>query len=86
MPETHFELLHYGDLGIHAATEPASWDKEDFMLHIRTKICGAGKENQVIYQIIDEAGKEVAGAARPADSPDTSIPLYKPHRWDIKNG
>ena len=22
---------------------------------------------------------------RPADSPDTSIPLYKPHRWDIKN-
>ncbi len=28
VPETHFELLHYGDLGIHAATEPASWDKE----------------------------------------------------------
>ena len=86
VPETHFELLHYGDLGIHAATEPASWDKEEFMLHIRTQICGAEKENQVIYQIFDEAGKEVAGAARPADSPDTSIPLYKPHRWDIKNG
>ena len=27
VPETHFELLQYGDLGIHAATEPASWDK-----------------------------------------------------------
>lgn len=85
VPETHFELLHYGDLGIHAATEPASWDKEDFMLHIRTKICGVEKDNQVIYQIFDEDGKEVASAARPADSPDTSIPLYKPHRWDIKN-
>ena len=39
----------------------------------------------MIYQIFDEDGKEVASAARPADSPDTSIPLYKPHRWDIKN-
>ena len=67
VPETHFELLHYGDLGIHAATEPASWDKEDFMLHIRTKICGVEKDNQVIYQIFDEDGKEVASAARPAD-------------------
>ena len=56
-----------------------------FVLHIRTKICGVEKDNQVIYQIFDEDGKEVASAARPADSPDTSIPLYKPHRWDIKN-
>ena len=38
-----------------------SWDKEDFMLHIRTKICGVEKDNQVIYQIFfDEDGKEVA--------------------------
>ncbi len=54
------------------------------MLHIEQRFAGWKKDNQVIYQILMKMEKKWQ-VQRPADSPDTSIPLYKPHRWDIKN-
>lgn len=79
VPETHFELDHYGADGI--AVTPIVIEGKDARLEIKSRVKNADEHYTVRYQIKTACGKVAAEAWRPALSPDTVIYLEDAHLW-----
>lgn len=83
VPETHFDLEHYGDEGI--LVTPKALDCGGAEIKIQTRVVNGEDNYTVLYSIRDAKGREVAAGTRPSTDPD--ITLYVPEviRWDIHN-
>lgn len=83
VPETHFELTHYGDEGIHVTTEETGCGGAQ--VKVVSRITNADENYTVLYRIQDADGKEVAGGTRPSTEPDITLYIPEVTHWDIKN-
>lgn len=82
VPETHFDLDHYGGPGVYVTPKSK---EEGAYFDIAAKVTQADENFTVLYSIKDAQGHEVAGACRPAEDPDVRLYVPDAKRWDPVN-
>lgn len=83
VPETHFDLEHYGDEGIRVT--PKAKDCGGAEVKILPEVVNANEDYTVLFCIRDAAGQEVAGGTRPSTDPEITLYIPEVVRWDIEN-
>jgi len=83
VPDAHFDLEYYGGPGIMVTPKPCDCGGATFEVEAFVK--NADENFTVQYTILDEEGKEVAYASRPASAPKTTIFLPDAQLWDFEN-
>ncbi len=83
VPDTHFDLDHFGGPGI--AVTPTVAEANGANFEIETWVTNPDENYTVLYSIKDACGKEVAGACRPADNTKVTIHVPTVTKWDFDN-
>ena len=83
VPKAHFDLEYYGGPGIMVTPKPTDCGGATFEIEAFVK--NADENFTVQYTILDEEGREVAYASRPASAPRTTIFLPDAMLWDFEN-
>lgn len=83
VPETHFDLEHYGDEGIRVT--PKAKDCGGAEIKILPEVVNANEDYTVLFSICDAVGQEVAGGTRPSTDPEITLYIPEVVRWDIEN-
>ncbi|MCD8107149.1 MAG: beta-galactosidase [Oscillospiraceae bacterium] len=83
VPNTHFDLDHFGGPGI--AVTPTVAEANGANFQIETWVTNPDENYTVLYSIKDASGKEVAGACRPADNTKVTIHVPTVTKWDFDN-
>ncbi|MGN0465431.1 MAG: glycoside hydrolase family 2 TIM barrel-domain containing protein [Lachnospiraceae bacterium] len=83
VPNTHFDLSHYGSIGF--MVTPKQCECGGAIFELESWVVNPDENFTVLYTIADANGKEVACASRPSD--DTKVKVYVPDviNWDIDN-
>ena len=81
VPKVHFDLDYYGGPGLQVTPRPCEDGGAAF--EIMSWVTGGDENYTVLYSVLDEEGREVAGAVRPAEK--TGVIIYVPdvRKWDI---
>ncbi len=83
VPDAHFDLEHWGSIGLMVTPSPCGCGGATFKLE--SWVVNADENFTVLYSVRDADGKEVASAVRPADS--TEVEVYVPDAvlWDCEH-
>lgn len=80
VPETHFDLDHYGSQGITVTSKITEEKQAKVTLH--AYVTDPQEIDQVIFTIYDQEKNPIASAARPAQKDTTAkLLLMEPHLW-----
>ena len=80
VPKTHFDLDYYGSPGVTVTPKPCEGGA---VFELKSWVINPDENFTVLYSIKDAQGHEVAGATRPAASPNAALFVPDAKLWGI---